>query len=102
MSCGMLMWFFCFVVGEVSGAKSPEELFLSPEGSKMVVVTLQKSTSLQKGKRTFVCLITFLFEISAWLENQLTEQLIRGIKEICQKIYPPAASGGLFARYYEI
>jgi len=29
------MWFFCFVVGEVSGAKSPEELFLSPEGSKM-------------------------------------------------------------------
>jgi len=38
MSCGMLMWFFCFVVGEVSGAKSPEELFLSPEGSKMVVV----------------------------------------------------------------
>jgi len=47
--------------------------------------------------------LSFLFEISAWLENQLTEQLIRGIKEICQKIYPPAASGGLFiARYYEI
>jgi len=49
----VVLLFCCW--GSFWSKKPTKELFLSPEGSKMlVVVTLQKSTSLQKGKRTLV------------------------------------------------
>jgi len=99
MSCGMLMLFLVVVVGlggSIVEQKAQMNLFITSlvlKGAKLV--TLQKSKSLQKGKRTLVLSIvefnslsSFLFEISAWLENQLMEQLSEELKKYVKKFLP--------------
>jgi len=99
MSCGMLMLFLVVVVGlggSIVEQKAQMNLFITSlvlKGAKLV--TLQKSKSLQKGKRTLVLSIvefnslsSFLFEISAWLENQLMEQLSEELKKYVKNFSP--------------
>jgi len=80
-------WIFFWVGRKYRGAKSPDEPFFvsSPEGSKICDSSKKQKFAKREKDNS---LSSFLFEISAWLENQLMEQISEELKKYVKKFLP--------------